>query len=81
VRAALDGALADVPTVTDPVFGVEVPTSVPDVPAEVLTPRATWADGAAYDEQARKLAGMFVENFRKYAGRVSDAVATAGPRP
>jgi phosphoenolpyruvate carboxykinase (ATP) len=80
VRAALGGTLRDVPTVTDPVFGVEVPTSVSNVPAEVLTPRATWADGDAYDAQARKLAAMFVENFQKYAGRVSEAVASAGPR-
>ena len=71
VRAALDGALEGVPTVTDPVFGVEVPTAVPGVPAEVLAPRATWADGDAYDVQARRLAAMFAENFERFAGRVS----------
>ena len=81
VRAALDGLLRDVPTVTDPVFGVEVPIAVPGVPAEVLTPRGTWADGDAYDAQARRLAAMFVENFERFAGRVSASVAAAGPRP
>ena len=56
---AVDGAgrprrtLDDVPTVTDPIFGVEVPTSCPDVPSEVLQPRATWPDPEAYDKQAR----------------------------
>ena len=80
VRAALDGALADVPTVTDPVFGVKVPVSVPGVPAGVLTPRATWMDGAAYDAQARTLAGMFAENFQRFTDRVSPEIAAAGPR-
>ena len=51
VRAALEGRLDDVPTVTDPIFGVEVPTSCPDVPSEVLQPRATWPDPEAYDRR------------------------------
>ena len=80
VRAALSGALDGVPTVTDPIFGVEVPTSCPGVPADVLQPRTTWADGAAYDHQANALAGMFVENFRAYADGVPEAVRAAGPR-
>jgi phosphoenolpyruvate carboxykinase (ATP) len=54
---------------------------VPGVPAEVLTPRATWADAAAYDVQARTLADMFTENFRRFADRVAPEVAAAGPRP
>jgi phosphoenolpyruvate carboxykinase (ATP) len=80
VRAALDGRLDGVPTVTDPIFGVEVPTSCPDVPAEFLQPRSTWPDSAAYDRQARALAHMFAENFAAYADGVSDAVRSAGPR-
>jgi phosphoenolpyruvate carboxykinase (ATP) len=80
VRAALSGALADVPYETDPIFGVEVPTEVPGVPAEVLRPRDTWADPTAYDAAARSLAAMFVENFRAYDDGVSEEVRTAGPR-
>ncbi len=52
VRAALDGALADVATRIDPIFGVEVPLTCPDVPASFLDPRSTWADPDAYDRQA-----------------------------
>src|SRR5918998_404819 len=66
VRAALDGALDAVPTETDPVFGLAVPTAVPDVPAEVLRARDTWADRDAYDAQARKLADMFRQNIQKF---------------
>ncbi|CAN5820456.1 phosphoenolpyruvate carboxykinase (ATP) [soil metagenome] len=79
VRAALRGDLDTVATQEDPIFGLHVPTEVPGVPGNVLTPRSTWADGDAYDAAARKLAGMFRENFEKYAERASDAVAKAGP--
>ena len=80
VRAALSGALDAVEYETDPIFGVAVPTSVPGVPSEVLRPRSTWSDPAAYDEKARELAHMFAENFEDYADGVTDAVRAAGPR-
>ncbi len=79
VSAALGGALDDVSYRADPVFGVEVPTEVPGVPTEVLTPRLTWADPAAYDAQARKLARMFRENFEQYRAQVPESVRAAGP--
>ncbi len=79
VRAALDGCLATVPTRPDPVFGIHVPTEVPDVPADILDPRRTWADPGAYDAQATKLAKMFSENFERFRDQVSDAVRAAGP--
>ena len=80
VRAALSGALDDVATVTDPIFGVEVQTTCPDVQDAVLQPRSTWPDGAAYDRQADALARMFVENFAAYADGVPESVCAAGPR-
>ena len=80
VNAALDGKLAGVEFVEDPVFGVQVPTSCPNVPSEVLSPRDTWADKDAYDAQAKKLAGMFVENFKQYADKTPEAVKAAAPK-
>ena len=79
VHAALVGNLDRAEFRTDPVFGLSVPTSVPGVPAEVLIPRDTWSDGAAYDAQAKKLAGMFRDNFSKFSG-ASEAIRNAGPR-
>ena len=79
VRAALAGALDGVSYTRDPVFGIEVPDSVPEVPATVLTPRGTWPDGTAYDAQAKKLAGMFRDNFAQFAAQVGAQVAEAGP--
>jgi len=79
VRAAINGDLAKVRFVTDPTFGVAVPSAVPGVPAQVLMPRETWADKAAYDAAAAKLAAMFHANFAAYADGVSEAVRNAGP--
>jgi phosphoenolpyruvate carboxykinase (ATP) len=50
------------------------------VPADVLDPRATWGEGAAYDQQAQRLAAMFRENFAQFAADVSADVQAAGPR-
>jgi len=79
IRAALRGDLDTVSTQEDPIFGLHVPTQVPGVPGNVLTPRSTWADGDAYDAAAKKLAGMFRENFEKYAERAPESVGKAGP--
>ncbi len=80
VRATLDGRLDAVATRRDPVFGLEVPTAVPDIPAAILDPRGTWKDPSRYDAQAAKLARMFRDNFVQFADGVSDAVRAAGPR-
>ena len=80
VTAALSGALDAVATTPDPIFGVGVPAACPDVPTDVLNPRTTWADKAAYDAQARKLAGMFADNFKAFEGEVTAEVQAAGPR-
>jgi phosphoenolpyruvate carboxykinase (ATP) len=78
VRAALNGSLAQIATEVDPVFGVHVPVSCPDVPGEVLKPRNTWRDPRAYDEKAQHLAGLFRKNFEQFADGVSDEVKAAG---
>ena len=64
VAAALSGELETAPTRTDPVFGLSVPKAVTGIDAALLDPRRTWADGAAYDRQARHLLALFEENFR-----------------
>ncbi len=83
-RAILDaihaGALAQVKTRKDEVFGFEVPTECPNVPTELLEPKGTWNDKTAYDETQRKLANFFVQNFKKFESQASDAIKSAGPK-
>jgi phosphoenolpyruvate carboxykinase (ATP) len=80
VRAALSGQLDNEDTVTDPIFGLHLPVHVEGVPNAVLNPRNTWKDTAAYDAQAKKLAGMFVENIKKFGTAVSEEILGAGPK-
>jgi phosphoenolpyruvate carboxykinase (ATP) len=79
LHAALEGKLDEVQTERDPIFGLEIPLECPGVPSEILKPRQTWSDPDAYDAQARKLAGMFKENFESYADQVPEEVRAAGP--
>jgi phosphoenolpyruvate carboxykinase (ATP) len=80
IQAALNGKLCEVPTKPDPVFRVLVPESCEGVPREVLQPRNTWSDQAAYAQAAQDLAGRFEENFRQFSDSVSTEVREAGPR-
>jgi phosphoenolpyruvate carboxykinase (ATP) len=80
IKAALSGALDMVPYANDPVFNVDVPQACPGVPSEVLSPRTTWSDPAAYDVQAAKLAKMFIDNFRKLESEAGSGIDAAGPR-
>ncbi len=80
LAAALDGSLAGVAMRRDENFGLMVPEGCPGVPTEILTPRETWADKAAFDATARDLVGRFQANFEQYADYVDDTVTAAAPR-
>ena len=79
VTAALTGALDMVKYRHDDVFNLDVPETCTDVPSEILNPRNTWAEKEGYDNSARKLAQMFVENFKKF-GNTTKEIRDAGPQ-
>lgn len=79
IDAIHNGSLNNVEYVTDPLFGLAVPTTCPNVPDKLLIPKNTWRDAAAYDQQANKLANLFVKNFESYKAGSSDAIINAGP--
>jgi phosphoenolpyruvate carboxykinase (ATP) len=83
-RAIIDaihaGSLASAPTQLDPIFGVHVVTQVPLVAPEILIPERTWTDQAAFAATAAKLAGLFIENFKKFESGASAEVKAAGPK-
>ncbi len=78
--AALDGSLAKGEFRRDPWFGFQVPASAPGVDSAILDPRATWADAADYDAQARKLVQLFIDNFTEFEAHVDAGVREAAPR-
>jgi phosphoenolpyruvate carboxykinase (ATP) len=80
ISAALTGKLNDVPYDTHPVFGLAMPKTCEGVPTEVLNPRNTWADTAAYDLKANDLSVQFNKNFEKYAAQASDEIKAAAPK-
>ena len=83
-RAIIDaihsGELEKAAKTENPVFGFNVPTACPGVPSELLNPRGTWQSSVRYDAAAAKLASLFVENFKTYEDRASNALMSASPR-
>ena len=80
IHAALDDELGEEGWTTMPMFDIAIPKSCPNVPSTILNPRNTWTDKNAYDQMAKKLAGLFIDNFKKlFEGKVTDDIASAGP--
>ncbi|HQU35475.1 MAG TPA: phosphoenolpyruvate carboxykinase (ATP), partial [Anaerolineales bacterium] len=83
-RALLNAALTDkldgVEYRRDPVFGYEVPTTCPEIPAEVLDPASSWKDRSEHEAKYKQLAQKFIDNFAKYAGETPKEVTEAGPK-
>ncbi len=80
ITAAMNGELDNVEYAKNEIFGLHMPTTCPNVPSEILQPRAAWQDKAAYDATANKLAKQFVDNFQKYADKASPEILAAAPK-
>jgi len=79
IRGLLGGAIDTTALSTDPIFGLRTPQSVPGVPEELLTPKATWSDPVAFDKQANELARMFRDNFERYGDEIPDEIRAVAP--
>ena len=80
VESIYNDKLAQAPVVTDPIFGFRTVTEVPEVPSDILVPRNSWADQTTFDTSARKLADLFLENFKAYEGGTSHEIISGGPK-
>ena len=80
ITAALEGKLDNVDFKTHEIFGLAMPTTCPDVPSELLDPKSTWKDGAAYDAKASELAEKCVNNFEKFKEFANEEIMAASPK-
>lgn len=78
VHAALEGELNNIDTVTDDIFGLNIPRHIPGVPDHLLVPQHTWHDQKAYQQAAQNLAMKFHDNFKKFS-YIDEAIQDAGP--
>ncbi len=81
VKSIYNGSLKDAPSETDPIFGFETITEVPNVPREILIPSQAWSDADAYADAAQKLATLFQNNFSRFAEESENSIASGGPSP
>ena len=77
--AALSGELSNAKMRKDKNFGFSVPLTVKEIDEAILDPRNTWSNTSEYDEQAKKLVKMFIENFVKFESDVEDKILASGP--
>lgn len=80
ITAILNGQLDNVDYKEDEVFGLNMPTECPEVPSDMLDPRNTWTDKAAYDKKANVLAESFVRNFEQFASYANEEIMAAAPK-
>jgi phosphoenolpyruvate carboxykinase (ATP) len=80
ITAALNGELNDVDYTTHEVFGLQMPNTCPNVPAEILSPKNTWADKKGYDKKANHLAEQFVNNFKQFESNANESILSAAPK-
>jgi phosphoenolpyruvate carboxykinase (ATP) len=80
LNAALNGKLAKVQFVKDPVFGFEVPTTCEGVPSDILDPAGTWPSREEYFKKYDQLAARFIENFKLMMAECPEHILEAGPK-
>ena len=81
IDAILDGSIDKAPTKTIPLFNLEVPTTLERVDDGILDPRDTYQNVGDWEEKARNLAKMFIDNFDKYTDRKEGKrLVAAGPQ-
>jgi len=80
IDAILDGSIQHAEFKKDPIFGFDVPVALDGVDSSILDIKSTWSDPQKYDDQAKKLATMFIENFKKYEGKGDVDYTKYGPQ-
>lgn len=82
ITAAMDGSLEAANKDNyhlHSVFGVAQPRTCPNVPTDVLSPRATWNNDEGYYKTASKLTNAFRNNFKKFEENASPEIMAGAP--
>ena len=80
ITSALEGKLDNVNYVNHEIFGLAMPEECENVPTEMLNPKNTWKDKAAYDAKANHLATQFVKNFSQFESDANEDIMAAAPK-
>ena len=80
ITAILNGELEGVDYAKHAIFGLQMPTTCPNVASEILNPRNTWENKAAYDAKANELANSFNKNFEQFAEYANAEILAAAPK-
>lgn len=80
IAEALQGNLSTVEFEEHEIFGLHMPKTCPNVPADVLNPRNTWKDKDAYDAKAKQLAKSFKDNFEKFEEYANPEIMAGAPK-
>lgn len=81
IDAILNGEIDKAESKPLPLFNIHVPQSVPGVEDSILNPQDTYTDKAEWEEKAKNLAGLFIDNFERFTDTDSGkALIAAGPK-
>ncbi len=78
VKSVITGEIERYEFVHDEIFNLDIPTECYGVPKELLNPKNTWNEKDAYDIAAKRLAKLFIDNFKKFTN-IPDEIRLAGP--
>ena len=82
IDAIFDGSLDREQFETMPIFNLQIPKKINGVSSSILNPRNSWANKEEYDATAKKLAQMFVDNFKLFVNTsLGKSIEATGPKP
>ena len=80
IDSILDGSILEAKFSNDKIFDFEVPLELNGVSKEICNPRDSWKDKKLYDNQAKKLADMFINNYENYIDPNFTDYSNYGPK-
>ena len=80
IDAIHDGSLAKETFNKLEIFNLDIPEKINNVPNDILNPALFWKDENQYWKSAKKLAKLFVDNYKQFGTDTTNKLIKAGPR-